>query len=94
MTDKATPKRVLIEVDWIDSASFPGWQPIDELIRSLDEGNTVSHCHNVGYILQETDDYLAIVNGFDDDNHTAETMFIIPKVAITAVTLLRKGRTR
>lgn len=84
----------IVEVKWIDSASTPGWASLDDIEEQLDQ-HAFAECVTVGFIVKETDEYVALVMSLNLQNEVntktqGENLFIIPKSCIKTITNLRK----
>ncbi len=78
-------------VEWVDSAGISRWQDLATLRKSRP-----SKCMSVGFVLDEGDDFVNLVQSLDpplhgDDSDNGDNTICIPKVAITKMTTLRKA---
>jgi hypothetical protein len=78
------PAKMLL-VDWMDSASNPGWKSSDELQA------TICLCQTVGFLVLETDAalVLALSRGTQEGYRPYSDLISIPKVAITRRRIIR-----
>lgn len=79
-------------VEWLDSAGLSRWTPIKELQRR----SLVSRCLSVGFVLKEDDDQVTLLQSLDPgqlegDDDNGDNTITIPKIAITASTILREA---
>jgi len=78
-------------VEWTDSYTITGWQMLADVI----EIPTGGECRTVGYLLQETDDFMIIALNVDIQEgvvlKVGEVMFI-PKAVVKTVTKLNKEK--
>ena len=85
----------IVEVCWHDSAGPPtaGWCHIGK--EDLDEDYNVM-CYTSGYLIRESDSEIWIVHSYHEnsDNISALGMVAIPKVALTARKLIKKGKVK
>lgn len=75
----------VVSVAWVDSASHPFW-------NDKDTDYDVLHCHSVGFLIQETDDMIAIAQSaaLDDGAKPWADVIVIPTVAITNIIVLKE----
>lgn len=78
--------RRAVEVEWLDSSGIDGWVAKDRTIKETKAEDLV--CWSVGYVYQDTDDYLLIAQGESPEN--LHGYFQIPKVAIRQTWELRR----
>jgi hypothetical protein len=52
---KALP---IVEVVWIDSNMMNGWQPAEDMLRTVREG--AMECRTAGYLFDEQDDRVTV----------------------------------
>jgi hypothetical protein len=69
----------LIEVEWLDTFTSGGWKH-PEQIRS----DTMPLIHSVGYLIQDTEERLVLVQQVSDAGYVAEAVFI-PKGMVKRV---------
>ena len=69
-----------IYVEWIDSETSHGWEPISDGKMPL--------VHSVGIYLNETDDYVQLAHSIDPENVNANGTIKIPQVAIKKIRTL------
>lgn len=76
------PRRRLVEVWWLDSHGRDGWtkygDPVDPRAAA---------CKTVGYVLDETDEFLTVASSIGDDQFCQEMS--IPKGCVRKVRRLK-----
>ena len=78
---KWPPKKV--QVNWQDSIFCRSWDDIEEKQKQLKADN-LEHV-SVGYLVQETDDYVAITHSVGLGIHNVSDTLQIPRTAITKI---------
>lgn len=81
-------KRRIVEVEWIDSASMPGWKSTEEIDFTLKE-NKECICTSIGYLYKEMDDAICLVSAINHTGEQVDNTFIIPKSVIKSIKKLR-----
>lgn len=71
-------KHRILEITWIDSAGFPGWQDRDDAVRQA----SPMKCLTVGYFMCEDQESVSI-NQTMSDNDSVDHVLVIPKSCIT-----------
>jgi hypothetical protein len=77
-------KRDPVEVLWLDSVGGSGWEHPDAARR--DASTETMRCHTIGYLLEDTDDYLLLCMGQMENSGSVLAPLQIPKVAVIRVT--------
>ena len=76
----------VVQVSWVDSEqSVSGWVPVTDIPRES------VPCVSVGYLVRQTEDYIALSMSYDEQNENIMGWHTIPKVAITGVDVLQLG---
>ena len=71
------PFKNLCFVEWMDArGTSPDWRTIDE---AKNDGTCI--CHTIGWVIEETDEFIQIAPHFSDDEEVSGDM-TIPKSAI------------
>lgn len=74
-------------VKWIDSSCASGWHPKEESI-----GTTPANCVTIGFLLEETDDYVSLYMS-DDGQGNIDNCLTIPKFAVTEMVTIGESAT-
>jgi len=83
----------IIEVDWVDSNGFSGWDRIDR--RKEDTLKDTMRCRSVGYLLEKKTDRIILTQSqsfyadIESANHVDSTL-VIPTVAVKKIRILKK----
>ena len=76
-----------ILVEWTDSHSIDGWQNLEDILEIPIDGE----CRTVGYLLNETNDFMIIALNIDIQEGVvlkAGDIMFIPKAVVKTVTKL------
>lgn len=79
----------MVEVRWIDSTSFWGWQSPDDLARAIEKDDL--HIRTCGYLLQDHPDYVVILQSYGEVSENAAGAIKIPRLAIVELTFLERS---
>mgnify|MGYP001594112815 CR=1 FL=1 len=78
-------------IEWTDSAGRAHWHDI-----SAAKKLTPDSCKTIGFVLNETDDYIVVIqshtNREDEAENQADNALCIPKSAVSYMTALFVGR--
>lgn len=90
---KERGKRRLVLVEWVDSHSGQGWQPLDEIAR----GAIPVYCRSVGWLVSEANGMKVLVahvsgEGNEDIRKYGKGDIAIPERAIVRLSNLHEGR--
>ncbi len=66
----------MVELFWIDSTGFTGW-------TKSNVPETRATCHTIGFIVNETDEFITVAATYDNFTESYHSPLTIPKVAIT-----------
>lgn len=75
----------LVMVRWTDTGGVHGWAARQERLKEVG----LAECVTVGFVLEDTDQYLTLTESLSDDDHVGCTT-CIPKSAIMTVETLRE----
>ena len=83
----------IIEVDWVDSNGFSGWDRTDR--RKEDTLKDTMLCKSVGYLLDRKPDRIILTQSqsfyTDAENaNSVDSTLIIPTVAVKKIRILKK----
>ena len=81
----------LVLVEWLDSHSGKGWQPLSDIARN---GDSV-HCRSVGWLVSKTKTHVVIVphlSGEADGVPYGCGDLSIPKAAIIKMRVIQRGQ--
>jgi hypothetical protein len=82
----------LVEIEWIDSASYDGWHSEREHLEFARDAERSTHL-TIGYVLRWTRKTLAVVQSvgrLKNSGTSAESCMVIPQAAIVRVSKLKK----
>ncbi len=88
MTEQWPESMPIVEIDWIDSSGYSGWQSVDAA-----KENTVSSSRSCGYLFQETEQYVSIVQNTSSTGHV-DMLMAIPRSAVKSIKVVQKARKR
>ena len=92
MVRRAAGRRKLVLVEWIDSHSGDGWQPLDEIAGAAEP----VYCRSVGWLVSRRNGTTVIVSSISGEGNRNIRLFgrgdiAIPSKAILKLTCLRSG---
>ncbi len=90
----AKRKYEIVEVEWVDSMGFDGWQPEDTILDSVTKANGMTQ-YTCGYLLKRNREYVVIIgsHGDTDASHNVNSALQIPRRAVRKLSILRqKGK--
>lgn len=77
----------VVEIEWLDSCGYSGWQQRREIERWIAEGSPTATHRSVGYVFARTDQVIVIVQSqvtYGESEAVNEAMSI-PHVAVLTV---------
>jgi hypothetical protein len=86
-TGDGIPLGAIVEIEWLDSCGYSGWQSRREIDRWIAEGSPLATHRSVGYLFARTAELIVIVQSevrYGDQASVNEAMSI-PLVAVLAV---------
>ena len=83
---KWPPKKVLVH--WTDSMVYHAWSTVDDRIKQLTSKDVMEH-QSVGFLVDETDDYIAVCTSVGFESHVVDETTQIPKKAISKIRKLK-----
>ena len=75
----------VVEVKWVDSRGIGHWMEKS----TLDEERSLE-CTTIGYLHEDAETMIVVVQSFDLDDGTVMHALQIPKVSISSMKVLRK----
>ena len=87
-----TKRSKIVEVDWADATRYSHWNNKKEAVIELDRDGCLQ-CHSAGYLLKETDDYIAIAlsyAGVCNEEENVGQITQIPKSSIRRFKIIRR----
>ncbi len=79
----------IVEVEWVDSCSGPGWRSGSEAKVWIDEVMTYYVC---GYLISKTKKEITVATGFSPRTDRVVDLFQIPRACIKRFRVIRKAR--
>lgn len=76
------------EIVWRDSSCMEGWNDRRDVLREA----KVKDITSVGYVLQDTDDAVTLVQSCEDDGDVLSEALTIPQFAIVESRTISAGR--
>lgn len=76
----------VVMVDWVDSFHSNGW---DTFKDKLNDDCTAGRCLSVGWVFEDSEDWLGISPGLSGEN-SIDGLLRIPKVAVRSIVALRE----
>ncbi len=85
-------ERKLVLVEWVDSHSGDGWQPLDK----IQDAAELVHCRSVGWLVSKRNNTTVLVSHISGEKNGNLRLFgkgdiSIPNRAITRVVVLKAG---
>lgn len=71
----------IVKVEWLDSRQLSGW-----IHNDAEAGEGICQCQSVGYLIEDTDEYITLTLGISEGQHLHEVC--IPKASVVKVTEL------
>ena len=68
-------------IEWLDSMGDHGWEPVERQVKEL----RPMHIYTAGFVLDEGEDYLTVVQSYDErasGQPHCDNVISIPKVAV------------
>lgn len=85
------PKRALVLVEWLDSASGNSWQRLDEIAAT---GLVPMKCRSVGWVVAKDKDHIVLVAHISGDGEATRELgtgdLAIPRKCVTRILALRE----
>jgi hypothetical protein len=79
----------VVEVEWVDTMGYSGWNDRRERLRVLDSVEEMDHI-STGYVLKRAPKYIALTQSIGRAGSIGDTIQI-PRSAVRRVTVLRKA---
>ena len=81
----------LVLVEWVDSHSGKGWQPIEEIKKN----SKLLYCRSVGWVAHEDYTCISLTPHLSGEKNDSILVYVcgditIPKKAVTKITVLRR----
>lgn len=92
MVSRPRTSRKLVLIEWVDSHSGNGWQPLNEIADAAEP----VYCRSVGWLVSERNGMTVLVSHISGERNGNVRLYgkgdiAIPKKAITRTTVLRDG---
>ena len=75
----------IVLVNWLDSNSNSAWHNITEAKHLRP-----SPCVTIGYVLEDTEEYITIASSFATENDSVSDVICIPKFAVQSIETIRR----
>jgi hypothetical protein len=75
-----------VEVKWVDIIHEGGWHTQDQIDEFINERSMI--VHQIGYLYEQDDDYLILLDSYFEDKQQFGTIHVIPKGCIKQITEL------
>ena len=73
MAKRKEPKPKLIYIEWADACSQGGWKTKEQALAWVKTTNW--YVHQVGWLLEETDKYILLVDTYSPENLLEEELY-------------------
>jgi hypothetical protein len=75
-----------VEVKWVDIIHEGGWHTQDQIDEFINERSMI--VNQIGYLYEQDDDYLILLDSYFEDKQQFGTIHVIPKGCIKQITEL------